>query len=521
MQPSIVPVLALAMQITAFAQTNSKCTDMTKFKSPGVTLEITRAEAMPAGRAAGARGGRGGQAGPELPAHCRVEGIVDKRTGTDGKTYGIRFAIALPDNWSGQYLQQGGGGLNGTVGEPTGAQAAGDKPALVRGFAVATTDTGHQSTGRGFDGSFQQDQQAALDFAYVANGRVAVLAKQIIESYYGKPTAHSYFVGCSTGGREAMILSQRYPLYFDGIVAGAPAMRTGLSNLATRTVTVNLNKIAPKEPNGQPTPGGGLTDNDRKAIISKLVEVCDARDGMKDGMIFDITGCNFKPADLQCPAAKMEGCLSKEQVDAITIGFAGPKDSRSNQVYPGFFFDTGITATGGGIPGLLATGNSPLGPPTTAVQQDVDAEAARVASNPSSLVGDSWTWTNLNTFSSRGGKLIFYHGVSDPWFSAKDTIDYYQRMSMANGGEAKVKDWSRLFLSPGMGHCSGGTAALDSFDMLSATVNWVEKNTPPDSITATGRAFPGRSRPLCPYPFYAQYNGTGDPENASSYSCRP
>ena len=121
-------------------------------------------------------------------------------------------------------------------------------------------------------------------------------------------------------------------------------------------------------------------------------------------------------------------------------------------------------------------------------------------SNPTALIGDSWTWTNLSTFSSHGGKLIFYHGVSDPWFSAKDTIDYYQRMSTANGGEAKVKDWSRLFLSPGMGHCSGGSAALDTFDMLSAAVNWVEKNTPPDSITATGRAFPGRSRPLCPYP---------------------
>ena len=519
--PSITPFLAVAMQITVFAQTNPKCADMTKLRAPGVTLEITRAEAMPAGRAAGARGGRGGAAGPELPAHCRIDGIMDKRTGTDGKTYGIRFAIALPDNWTGQYLQQGGGGLNGTVGEPTGAQAAGDKPALVRGFAVATTDTGHQSSGGGFDGSFMQDQQAALDFAYVANGRVAVLAKQIIESYYGKPVAHSYFVGCSTGGREAMLMSQRYPLYFDGIVAGAPAMRTGHSNLATRTVTVNLNRIAPRGPTGAPLPGGGLTDGDRKAIVAKLLDVCDARDGTKDGMVFDITGCTFRPADLQCPASKMEGCLSKEQADAITIAFAGPKDSRGNQVYPGFFFDTGITATGGGIPGLLATGNSPIGPPTTSVQQDIDAEAARVNSNPTSLIGDSWTWTNLNTFSSHGGKLIFYHGVSDPWFSAKDTIDYYQRMSTANGGDAKVKDWSRLFLSPGMGHCNGGSATLDTFDMLSAAVNWVEKDTPPESITATGRAFPGRSRPLCPYPAHAQYSGAGDPENASSYSCRP
>src|SRR4030095_8360311 len=195
----LIPGLAVAMQLTAFAQTNSKCADMEKLKSPGTTLEITRAASLPAGRAAGARGGNG----PMLPAHCRIDGIMDKRTGTDGKTYGIRFAIALPDNWTGQYLQMGGGGLNGNVAEPTGGQGAGDQPALARGFAVASTDAGHQSSGGGFDGSFMTDQQAALDFEYIANGRVAVLAKQIIENYYSKPVAHSYFVGCSTGGREA------------------------------------------------------------------------------------------------------------------------------------------------------------------------------------------------------------------------------------------------------------------------------------------------------------------------------
>jgi feruloyl esterase len=517
MKLSILTVVLLAVQLTAFGQSSSKCSDMAKFRSPGVALEITRAEIVPAGRAAGARGG---PAGPNLPEHCRIDGMMDRRTGTDAKTYGIRFAIALPENWSGQYLQQGGGGLNGNVAQPTGAQVAGDQPALARGFAVATTDTGHQSSGGAFDGSFMQDQQAALDFEYIANGRVAVLAKQVIESYYGRPPAHTYFVGCSTGGREAMLMAQRYPLYFDGIVAGAPAMRTGHSNLATRTVTVALNRIAPKGQDGRPVPGGALSDGDRRAIIAKLLDVCDARDGVKDGMIFDVTGCNFKPADLQCSAAKMEGCLSKEQVDAIQTGFLGPKDSRGNPVYPGFFFDTGITATGGGIPGLLATGNSPLGPPSAAVQQDVDAEAARVNSNPTAIIGDSWSWTNLTTFSSHGGKLMFYHGVSDPWFSAKDTIDYYQRMTMANGGEAKVKDWSRLFLSPGMGHCNGGSAALDTFDLLSAVVNWVEKNSPPESVTATGRAFPGRSRPLCPFPQHAQYNGSGNPEDAANYSCR-
>src|SRR4030095_8174519 len=138
MKLSVAPIILLTVQVAAFAQSNSKCSDMTKFQSSGVTLEITRAETVPAGRAPGARGG---PAGPLLPVHCRIDGMMDRRTGTDSKTYGVRFAIALPENWTGQYLQQGGGGLNGTVAQPTGAQAAGDQPALARGFAVATTTT--------------------------------------------------------------------------------------------------------------------------------------------------------------------------------------------------------------------------------------------------------------------------------------------------------------------------------------------------------------------------------------------
>src|SRR4051812_22695 len=176
-------IVFLLTAAAAFAQAN-KCADLSKFKMPGAKLQITSAELVPAGQA---RGGRGGPAGPVLPSHCRVNGILDQRTGPDGKTYGIRFAIALPDKWSGQYLQQGGGGLNGTVGEPTGAQAAGDMSALARGMAVATSDTGHQSSGGGFDGAFMQDQQAAIDFEYVGIGRLAVLAKVVIESYYGRP----------------------------------------------------------------------------------------------------------------------------------------------------------------------------------------------------------------------------------------------------------------------------------------------------------------------------------------------
>src|SRR5689334_22399759 len=278
-------IFFLLAAATSFAQTAKQCADLSKFQMPGAVIEITRVELLAAGPG---RGGRGGP-GPMLPAHCRLDGIVDKRVGTDGKTYGIRFAVALPENWNNDYLQQGGGGLNGTVGEPIGNQAVGDKPALARGFAVASSDTGHQSSGGGFDGSFMTDQQAALDFEFVAIGRLTVIATQIIATYYGKPAAHSYYVGCSTGGREAMLMSQRYPMYFDGIVVGSPAQRTGYSGLATRAISVALNGAAPKGPDGKPGPA--LSESDKKAFIAKLLDECDARDGARDGMIFDPTGC--------------------------------------------------------------------------------------------------------------------------------------------------------------------------------------------------------------------------------------
>ena len=154
-------------------------------------------------------------------------------------------------------------------------------------------------------------------------------------------------------------------------------------------------------------------------------------------------------------------------------------------------------------------------PPTT---QDVDAEAAQVLGEPSSL-GDTNTWTNLSTFRDSGGKLLLYHGVSDPWFSSLDTVEYYEKLATASGGLEATRDWSRLFLVPGMGHCGGGST-LDQFDLLSAVVDWVEHDRAPNSIVATGAAFPGRSRPLCPHPQHTAYKGSGNPEDAANFDCR-
>jgi len=488
-----------------FAQSRHACADLKQFAEPGVRLEIDTTEAVPATPAGVMRisPAMPGTVDVAVPPFCRVDGTIDRRTGVDGKTYGIGFALALPDNWNGRFLFQGGGGLNGSVWPPLGATAAGNRPALARGFAVVSTDTGHK--GAVFDPSFLRDQQAALDFFYVAIGRVAVLAKRMIAWYYGRAAAHSYFTGCSTGGREAMIMSQRYPTYFDGIVAGSPAMRTGHSNLALAYIAAAFG------------PEPLLSDSDRKLIVDRLLEACDAEDGLKDGMIFNRHACHFDPAALVCKGAKTGGCLSEKQVTALK-SFAGPKTSAGDQVYPGFPWDVGMNENKG-LPGLLHGPFIPVKVPTATGPFNVDRAAFRVESNAGALLGDS-TWTNLSTFAGHGGKLIFYHGLSDPWFSALDTVGYYERMARDTTSGVPADTWSRLYLSPGMGHCGGGSAALDQFDMLTAVVNWVEKGQAPGAVIATGKAFPGRSRPLCPYPRHAQYEGHGDPNEAGSFVCR-
>jgi hypothetical protein len=314
-------------------------------------------------------------------------------------------------------------------------------------------------------------------------------------------------------------MAQRYPTYFDGIVVGAPAMRTSFSHIGDEWVATMLNGAAPKDASGKPETKRALSDTDRTAVMEGFLNACDAADGLKDGLVMDPTGCRFDVKTIECPGGKKDGCLSTAQVSAIQQAFAGPRDSKGRQVYPGFLFDTGITTTEG-LPGLLAGAVNPIGPAYTATTIDVDARAEQASADPQMILTATSTWTNLNTFSARGGKLIFYHGVSDPWFSALDTLDYYERMARANGGAEEVTGWSRLFLVPGMGHCGGGPMALDTFDMLGAIVDWVEHGTAPASITATGRALQGRTRPLCPYPQHAQYKGSGSPDVASSFECR-
>lgn len=471
-------------------------------------VEIATARVVPAGPT---------QAGPfgpsfDLPAHCLVEGKINRREGAGGVEYGIGFQLALPLEWNGRYLLQGGGGLNGSVQPAIGPVAAGSTAALARGFAVASHDSGHQ--GAVFDASFYADQRAALDFAESAVPTVTRVTRQLAHSYYEVAPHHSYMTGCSTGGREGMLASQRYPELFDGIVIGAPAMRPGHSNLAIENAQVLLNDTQPAGETGI----ARLSPAELAVVGREVSRQCDARDGRADGIVANVRACReFDAAALQCAPGESEDCLAPERAEAVRLAMASPRESDGRPVYVPYPWDTGITFSGPGLPGFLPVGQGgPLGPATAARTLDVDQRVHDLRWDAVGRLTDTAYWTNLNTYLAKGSKLIFFHGVSDPWFSAFDTWDYFQRAQMANGAEV-WDDAARFYMVPGMGHCAGGNA-YDNFDLLGPLVDWVEGGEAPGAISAGRRAGEGRM-PLCPHPSYAHYAG-GDADMANSYECR-
>jgi len=478
----------------------------------GDDVKVTSAIHMEAAPAKDFAGPGGWRVSAAIPAHCKVEGIVDERQGAGGKTYGIKFAIALPDKWSGRFLLQGGGGLNGSVGEPLGPVASDGKPALARGFAVISDDSGHE--GAVFDSSFMTDQRAALDFAEASVLTTARLGKKITRAYYREPIAHSYMTGCSTGGREGMLASQRYPELFDGILVGAPAMRAGDSNLGIEYTQVLLNQIAPEGAGGKPDVTKLLTPDVRKTLLDGLLAQCDALDGLKDGMIENVAQCHFEPKKLVCKPGQAAGCISAPLAGALDKAFAGPFDKAGYPLYAPVPFDTGTMA----VPmGYLPSGApGPFGPPSSATSIDLDARAHALRWDAVGRLTDTPYWTNLNTFLDRGGKMMFFHGVSDFWFSPFATWDWYQRAAKTNG--KAFTDASRFYMVPGMLHCQGGNS-FDQFDMLGKLVDWVEKGEAPEAVEAHRREPSRESRPLCPYPGYASYAGE-DPAKAASFVCK-
>lgn len=469
---------------------------------------------------------------PSQPAHCVVEGKINKHMGTDGVEYGDRFQLRLPDAWTGRLLYQGGGGLDGILNPAVGPARPGFQTALARGYAVVSTDAGHQGRNTS-DGAFGSDPEARVDYQYRSTKLVAEVAEKIIVKYYGRKSAHAYMAGCSTGGREAMLATQRYPELFDGVVAGDPAFNVVHAAIAEAWFSRKFADIAPKDAQGKPLLQKAFSDADLKLLAGAVLQKCDALDGLKDGMIDDPEACRFDPSVLECKAEKNETCLSAAQVNALHITFAGPTDSKGTPLYSDWPYDAGL-----GTPGwrMWTLGNDQMAainvliypeflnrvamnpgdtPIPDAFSFDFDKDPARIAPTAQLMDADS---TDLAAFRKHGGKLILYTGMSDPVFSANDLVRYYNRLAQQNGGMADTQQFVRLFRIPGMTHCFGGPA-LDAFDDLTAIETWVEKGTPPDRLVATGRDFPGRSRPFCPYPQTSRYKGKGSTEDAENFAC--
>jgi feruloyl esterase len=340
-------------------------------------------------------------------------------------------------------------------------------------------------------------------------------------------------MGCSTGGREAMMAAQRLPLEFDGVVAGNPSYN--LTRIAVNQVwsLQAVTRIAPRDAAGRPVLHQAFTDVQLQAVAAAVLQQCDALDGLRDGMVNDYQACRFDPRQQVCGAAGAPGkpqCLTAAQAQGLRDIFGGARNSRGESLYGSFPYDTGIATPAWrgmhlGTP-TSQPANATLGrdtlrefsvtPPDPALDPgkfDFDRDLVRTAET--AAINDAVA-TLLSTFAGRGGKMIVYHGLSDQAMSTGSLTHWYDGLTPRTS--TGPQDWARLFLIPGMTHCGGGQST-DQFDMLTALQTWVEKGQAPDRVVASGRAFPATTRPLCPYPKVARYD-TGDIKDERSFSCR-
>ncbi len=419
------------------------------------------------------------------------------------------------------------------------------------------------------------DPQARIDFGYNSFDQVARTGKALVKRYYGAAQSYSYFQGCSEGGREAMLMPQRFPDNFDGVIAGDPTIHLPLGPMSGIYTTQLFAGLATRSgltlSNGQPAIGKSYADSDLMLIRKAVLGACDALDGLVDGSVDNLPACT--PAlvhpqllTVQCTGAKTATCLSSDQIATMEKAYAGAVDSKGRQLYSDWPWDAGFTATADGttysqnwrswwlgsatsatnnatklnfVSAIAVTYSSQPQLPFTAADvlpyslaYDFDRDPAKLyATSPinttpvyaqsaaSLYFTDS---TDLSAFQNRGGKLMVYQGASDSSVSVNDTLRWYNAMNSAMGG--KAQSFARMFVVPGMNHCGGGPAT-DKFDMLPQLTAWVEHGTAPDSVIASA-ANPGyfnataRTRPLCPYPMQARYKGNGDVNDAANFTCQ-
>lgn len=507
------------------------CEELARVELPGAV--ITGAKAIDAGGFIGPSqvfSGRDLSAYYKtLPAFCRVTAEAKPTADSD-----IKMEIWMPlAAWNGKLQGLGNGGFAGLIdyaelGAP-----------MAKGFATVATDAGH--TGSPIDATWALGHpEKVIDFGHRGIHEMTRVARLAIEKFYGSGPKKAYFMGCSDGGREALMEAQRYPADYDGIIAGAPANYwTGLLSTAvsdTQALTLN--------------PASFIPQSKIPAIASAVVSACDATDGVRDGILNDPRQCHFDPALIACKEqADSDKCLTGAQVIALKKIYAGLQDGQGHKIFPGYL--PGAEEGQGGW-GLWITGPAPakslmamfgLGFFSDMVYEKADwdyksftAESGIQSAKEKTAHALDATDPNLGAFRSHGGKLILYHGWNDPAIPAINSVDYYKEVA-AKMGQAQTNSFVRLYMVPGMQHCGGGPgtdmfgqSGREPFDdpqrnVRVALEQWVESGKPPSTIIAAraGRAStesaPAMTRPLCPYPLSAKYKGSGDTNRAESFVC--
>ena len=499
----------LAVAMSAQPLDVAACEDLATLQLSGVTITSARSVAagafLPAAGGVGAASTRAAPRPFDVPrASCRVTATLRPSSDSD-----ISIEVWMPVSaWNGKLQAVGNGAFSGSINY--GAMLA----AVGRGYATASTDTGHA----GGSASFALGHpEKVIDFGWRAVHEMTVVSKKIVGAYYGAVPRFSYWNGCSAGGRQAMKAAQRFPADFDGIIAGAP----GLDWTGRAAQAVLVAQAAQKDSAGRMSPSAA------RLLHRAALDACDALDGVKDGVIGDPARCTFDPGALQCKgaAAADESCLTAAQVSTARLMYSSQPNPKSGRLIEGLYPGSELGWTDmGWSASARATGLDQF---RYLVFKDPAWEIARfrfetdiVRAEETDADTINALDPNLQAFIARGGKLIQYHGWSDPQISPGSSVQYYQRVVQAVGAAAADGAY-RLFMAPGMAHCGGGDGP-NAFDMVGALEQWVEQGRAPDRIVAshaTGGVV-DRTRPLCPYPQVAAYKGTGSTDEAASFVCK-
>ena len=490
--------LAATCLLFASPALGATCESLSTVSQAHVAVTLAQTVAPGAFTAPG-RGARGANAFASLPSFCRVAATLTPSADSD-----IKIEVWLPaSGWNGKLEAVGNGAWAGNISYPAMATA------LAAGYATVSTDTGHA----GGDARFMVGHPEKLvDFEERAVHEMTVTAKAIVNAYYANAPKQTYFNGCSTGGRQALTEAQRYPLDFDAIVAGAPAN-------AVRRQTFGqiwLWQATHKDDASLLTP-------EKYAVLHKAALArCDALDGVKDGVIENPLKCAFDPSVTLCTSADGTDCLTAPQVEAAKKIYAGASKPKTHQLlYPGLEpgSETGWNMSVAARPVSYAEDffkyivqNNPEWDPKSL---NYDADVAAVDKVKTGLDA---TNADLSTFVAHGGKLLVYHGWSDPGIPPRNSVNYYDSVLKTT---RNARDGVRLFMVPGMAHCGGGDGT-STFDMVAAVDKWVETKAAPATIPASrvvdGQAV--RTRPLCAYPAVASYKGNGSTDDAANFVCR-